>query len=372
MTTVDQLLAGPRGRGLCLELANRFTRDEDRFGSRPTHPFAELYFDTTWAMIGPGAARFGWGEPVERKPPTRAQLAEALEDVPLAPLTDELLFEALVVSVDEARYWQEPYEDDVVATWPELQPGLRRIAEHVVASPLIGWWSEPMAPEQYVVIHDADREPRTASAEATLGGWRWQIAEEEATAERERPADPTENWSGSWWSLPPFELTTTSGPGPLGHPTGVRLVEDWLGWEHATAHRARIPAGARVFELDGADAWAELCRHAPVDVTASKRHDWYRTTGRDGRWVIPDWEQVARRFDAIHLTVDGYLEAATRTIDIDDDTASVLAGWGPGETRWLVDVDVDDDPATHWALNKETDSWEPVAPEPRKGAASAE
>jgi len=54
-----------------------------------------------------------------------------------------------------------------------------------------------------------------------------------------------------------------------------------------------------------------LCAQFPLEVTALKRHDWYRTTGRDGSWVIPDWSQVAHDYDGVHLSIAGYLTAAT-------------------------------------------------------------
>ncbi len=65
----------------------------------------------------------------------------------------------------------------------------------------------------------------------------------------------------------------------------------------------------------GAADWAHLCRTYPLDVTNSRRHDWYRVTGRGGRWLLPDWSRVADDWDAVHLSGWGYLTAATREID---------------------------------------------------------
>ena len=92
---------------------------------------------------------------------------------------------------------------------------------------------------------------------------------------------------------------------------------------------------ARVIEITGPDDWAALCRQHPLDVSAARRHDWYRVTGRVGSWVIPDWRSVAAEADAVHLTVLGYLTAATRPIDVDGERATVLAGWNPDETFWF-------------------------------------
>lgn len=51
--------------------------------------------------------------------------------------------------------------------------------------------------------------------------------------------------------------------------------------------------------------------------------------------MLPDWSEVARRYDAVHLTATGYLRAAGIAIPVDGDRASVLAGWDPDATCWL-------------------------------------
>lgn len=89
------------------------------------------------------------------------------------------------------------------------------------------------------------------------------------------------------------------------------------------------------YEVRNADDWAELCRRYPFEVTASRGHDWYRVTGRAGRWLLPDWGRVAQEWDAVHLTAWAYLTAATREIRVDDEYASVIGGWAPDETYWL-------------------------------------
>lgn len=133
---------------------------------------------------------------------------------------------------------------------------------------------------------------------------------------------------------------------PTRGPVGALFAEDSPG-RSFTATRV-IPADhARILEITATDDWAALCRDFPLEVTWSHRGDWYRTTGRDSReagpWLIPDWSAVAQRWDAVHLTVAGYLNAATRCIAVPGtymatagkDAASVVAGWGPDVTYWL-------------------------------------
>ena len=114
-----------------------------------------------------------------------------------------------------------------------------------------------------------------------------------------------------------------------------------------------------MWEIDGPGAWTDLVRRYPMDVTSARLHDWYRTTGRAGTWLVPDWSEVAADYDAVHLTVAGYLTTATRALPVDATTATVLAGWNPDQTWWLTDIleavspdperwhHPDDDPAGH-------------------------
>ncbi|WP_337330840.1 hypothetical protein [Microbacterium bandirmense] len=135
-------------------------------------------------------------------------------------------------------------------------------------------------------------------------------------------------------------------------------MEDSMGWERGLAYRATIATTARVFEVDGPHAWAELCRRFPITVTDLKRHDWYRTTGRAGEWVIPDWAAVAEHYDGVHLQTGAYLEAAGTAIPVDDERASVIAGWNPGETYWLTSaIRFDDSPRAWVSPDGQGDAW---------------
>lgn len=104
-------------------------------------------------------------------------------------------------------------------------------------------------------------------------------------------------------------------------------------------------------EIDGAQAWAELCRHHSVDVTAERRHDWSRVTGRAGPWVVPDWATIARDYHGVHLTAAAYLGVAGTPIRVDGRSASLVAGWNPDQTYWLSDVPVPA-PGQVWALGE--------------------
>ncbi len=134
-----------------------------------------------------------------------------------------------------------------------------------------------------------------------------------------------------------------------------------MGWTHARTWPVQPPHDARVLELAGPAAWAGLVERFQLDVTASRRHDWWRATGRDGAWAIPDWAAVAEVYDAIHLTVDGYLATVGRALPVDTPAghaATVLAGWDPGVTWWLTDVLPGLGEPTDWRSDHE--HWRPA------------
>lgn len=164
-------------------------------------------------------------------------------------------------------------------------------------------------------------------------------------------------WSGTWWSTPPFAIARTTPELFDGSPAGLWFVEDSMGWEHALTFRLGAPANLRVYEIDSAEAWAHLCREFPLEVTASKRHDWFRTTGRDGEWVIPDWAAFAERYDLIHLQIAAYLAAAGTAIHVTDRTASVIAGWAPDTSFWFTDRVRYVDAPIAWERIESNDSW---------------
>ena len=357
----DLLMRGPRGRRLLLEYAiasDRLHDPEYREDSFNAGVFLASYHldpgkGTSVQLIGDVGA--------EIQEVTPAEVAARLETVALAEVTPELLRDCLAESVDSARYWQEGDGSDVLAATVEMQAPLRRVAEHVAASVHAEWWGEPVAECSQWQVEWDDAPPHEIMTDptASLRKVQDQIIEEELVAKRERPSDVTANWSGTWWSRAPWELPSTTRTLFDGSPAGLWFVEDSLGWEQADTRRLGIPAGLRIFEIDTAEAWADLCARFPIEVTAQKRHDWYRTTGRDGAWVIPDWAKVAEHYDAVHLQVQAYLSAAGTAIPVDEQAATVIAGWDPDQTFWFTPNVRYIDEAVRWVLeeNGERTDW---------------
>ncbi|MFE4951982.1 hypothetical protein ACFQ9V_17910 [Leifsonia sp. NPDC056665] len=351
------LVAGPRGRRVCLDVATPWPTGE----LTEPDPLVDALFLAAHEREGGGVvvlystddpADTGSDGPHELPPaPAAAEIARMLAARPVAtPDADELLDE-LEQTVSAARYWQEPDGHDQLAAEPELAAVLRAGADAIASAEAAQWWATPQQPDDQWSVEFFDDRPddagpvgedlpeRYAPAAEALAHWRREFGEEEERSRRDYlRGDLPEHHGGSWWSVPPHMLPrTTRGLADDG-ALGLRLVEDGLGWRYAGLTRTTVRAGARVYEIDGPGSWAELCERFPLDASASRRGDWLRTTGRDGRWLIPDWPRVAEAYDGVHLTVLGYLSTAGRAIPVVDDWATVLAGWDPDATYWLTDA----------------------------------
>lgn len=365
----DDLLAGPRGRRLCLLYATQDAGPDSAAAEELR--VAAMYASMGRSNDGGGTRYVSAASYIGDVPASGVfqvpdvspgEVAHLLHTVPLAQPNDRAMIRSLADAVDNARYWQEPDDEDVLLALPEIRAALPRIAELIVSSAENLWWmTRADAHTQWVVAFPPSRAPTPPDSLTTvqrLDRWRAAAIEEESTAQRDRPTDPTKRYSGTWWSAPVFAATATTRALPELGPVGMWLVEDSFGDDIATASRVAVPADATIYEITDAEAWAELCRRYPLEVTASRRHDWYRTTGRAGRWVIPDWSQVAEDYDAVHLTVAAYLSAAGRAIPVDEDRASVIAGWDPDKTYWLRDIGEAAPGDTANAAARDTERWQ--------------
>jgi len=78
----------------------------------------------------------------------------------------------------------------------------------------------------------------------------------------------------------------------------------------------------------------------------------WRVTRWTGTWLIPDFTAVAEDYDAVHLSIAGYLATAGRVLPVGD-SCTVLAGWDPDQTYWLTDTLTVAGPATIWTQTGE-------------------
>src|SRR5690348_15038461 len=145
---------------------------------------------------------------------------------------------------------------------------------------------------------------------AAVLAWRADTLERESSA-ADWPDDPRAPYSGSWWSTPALSgLRRSTRRLESTGPVGLHLIEDAFSWTSAQCWPLQVHPDASVFEIGGPDDWTELVRRYPLAVTKSRRHDWWRATGHDFEWAIPDYHAVAADYDAVHLSVAGYLSTA--------------------------------------------------------------
>lgn len=327
VVSAAEIVSGPRGRRLCLEtvLAADETLGAAVFDASraflPTDGSVVTFGDTAALAASPLA-------PVVLADAIRAVSDVALDDV---IASEQALLGCLVATVDAAAYWQAPDHVDQLAYTPAVRAALSRMAERLAAAGVLERWSSAAAGAQWRVEFATESSDAAWPGDAprALAKWRQRAACMEVQYAGVRPEAGVQ-LTGIWWSRP-LEVAATTGDW-AGIPCGLGLVEDGQGWESALVTGAR--GTGHLLELDAA-TWADLCRRHPFEVTASSGSDWARATGRQGRWVIPDWAAVAEEWDAVHLPIAPYLALAGRVIDVGDGAASVIAGWDPDCTVWL-------------------------------------
>ncbi|MBO1901173.1 hypothetical protein J4H92_04320 [Leucobacter weissii] len=141
---------------------------------------------------------------------------------------------------------------------------------------------------------------------------------------------------GDWQSIPLIPGVFLSSEPQPGLPATLLLGnEDDFGDEEATINASIRETGPmRVWEIDGPADWVRLVDAAPAEATTSR--DGYWGANETGwRWEIPDWEAVAEEFDAVHVTVNGYLDTSCVPLETGSGARTMFVGWGPGITVWL-------------------------------------
>ena len=129
--TADALLAGPRGRSLCVNLL------DDRLaplGRRVRGAWAGRAALRTDREIRCAAAR-------------KLSECAGIADLSGTPFDGSALLAGLRAAVDFAWYWQEPDDEDRGFAGEAAREALRPVAEAVVAAagaPDVRWWTAPV------------------------------------------------------------------------------------------------------------------------------------------------------------------------------------------------------------------------------------
>lgn len=378
---VDDLMAGPRGRTLLLELvlqqadpgdwlpgANVFTAEA------ALDPSPGVRYLREDAGVASASDKEWHDEPQLGLDEMIARIGDSLERIAALDRADRVdSVEAMADVVTGARYWQEPSGRQLLADRPELRAGLRRVAQRIGTDPRLAWWAAAMdrddqllartwdaAEQGHAILRD---EVVTDSAELLR---RWRVpTPARRWWQRRAPSQDGQQFDDAsvWWSTPPYGLAVTTRALLLGAPARLWWREDDLGPDRAESRRVRVTADVRVLEIGTEHDWIDLCRRFPLEVTASRAANWQLATGAQGRVVIPDWAAVAQHHDAVHLSVVGYLRTAGRAlaVDLPDGAATtVLAGFSPDETWWLADRLTPAGPRSTW-VGENGGAWRPGA-----------
>jgi len=263
------------------------------------------------------------------------QFRKTIRDADLSRIsncTDEVeLLNFVAASVGSARYWQNPDEIDEILADAAGTEELRRVAEALGSAPASAWWPSALALTEQVLVDWRPKgtpPPHLTGARTVLHNWKQATLAEEKTG-----------GGGTWWS-PPIEpelAETTRHLSNLG-AVALLLLEDSCGDIFGDCWNVRCRQQPRVYELNGPKEWTELVGRYALEVTQGRRGAWVMATGLDVRWFLPDWSRVAEDFDAVHLSVSGYLAISGRPLLLDDRKATFLAGWDPDKTFWLADM----------------------------------
>lgn len=415
-------MASPRGRSLVFGLAGREPEEGHPRCKAEGEPWTEVERAYVDLMEASHLAQYlidrqrenllvvyGLDEDQMSQSVLPAEVAQKLRRIQRSEPTQTALRHAMCELIAGAMYWQPPHPDVILAEDPDMQNALLPFAHALVDSGLTDSWArtldrdnqwslawddsehrgilpavfsaDPATPmdlarvtrKDLTTVIDDDM-PGATSAQR-LEAWTAEVLASEARYRLDFVRNPYQEVSGQWPSTPHHGLWSSTSTWGDEEPVGLDLVEDDCGLERARACHLVIGPNARICEINRPDDWAELCRRYPLDVSAQRRNVWFETTGRKGRWVIPDWSRVAEEFDGVHVSLAGYLRTAGVVVVVgdhslveasaslpaagntDDLTASLMAGWNPDATYWLNDVITGIAEVVDWSFDDERDEW---------------
>jgi hypothetical protein len=301
---------------------------------------AHRLYDRVWSTWFDAAGHLGDTARLDALVRSLDEVDVRLDGVWRDPVT---FLEPVADTVAFAMYWQPPREEELITADPQVRAALRPLAAAIAGAPATAWWNSPVDLNALRSTHwvdDHSPTPALTGAATNLLKWREQTVAQNLTARSNRPPRPSIQYSGTWWSAPTM-ASLVSTTRPLANLGAIQLSwhEDSMGFQDATIWSLETVRPPKVWEITQPQAWVDLVQTYPLDVTYECRDDWQRTTGREGTWYIPDWNAVATDWDAVHLSVAGYLTTATRALPLaDGDAATMLAGWNPDQTWWLTDI----------------------------------
>ncbi len=140
---------------------------------------------------------------------------------------------------------------------------------------------------------------------------------------------------------------TSTAANPSSSLLAGRVYEaiEWPLEQPVQQFRLAVSSAARVFEVDGPDAWHRLCvayqatREERPPIPSVGHWGWSAHPGAgpplgDNDRLVPDWSAVARDWDAVHVSLGGLLTSEQVRVDTSAGWTE-LWGWGAEQTLWL-------------------------------------
>jgi hypothetical protein len=254
--------------------------------------------------------------------------------------------------------------------WPLLTAARQElcpVAEAVVtAVARYGWWDPVQRSDQRLLVWDDHDERRGETVEDVVrAGVERACRENDEGLARSRPRlRPGRRRGARWWSAPDFApLTWTTGAvEPLPTTALLGFVDTHQPFEPtgASVLSVKVEDEARVYEVADPEDWQRLVERFPMDVTGTHDGEWRDWGNVAGPWTLPDWSEVMKDFDGVHMTVGGFVTSCGLALPVGK-TFTMLTGWIPDATLWLHDVTVDRQVLGRWYGTPTTDVAEVMA-----------
>lgn len=221
-------------------------------------------------------------------------------------------FQLLSRAINTTTVWAHDYEN-VVKNLLEQGKALHSLAEAVLREPGSSWWFGPL-----------DRSAQI-TAERWGEGWRASnpVPPKRVPSQWERYARKP------GWSQP----TSTLRNGATSFLYNMAVgTGDLFGLSPPVyCDRLQIRPDARIYEVDGTDAWHRLCTTYPARFEPPVESE--NVVVSHGL-IVPDYAAAARDWDAVHITIGALLTAAQVRVD-GDDGWSMLWGFDAEMSIWM-------------------------------------
>lgn len=245
----------------------------------------------------------------------------------------EVAIEAAAKALFEMLPWMMPNHDANVETALAEGPRLVDFARSLLGVPEAGWLFAPLDRSAQLWFSEDGNPPDPSKLLTPSAEW----------ANSERYHQEPMNYQRGSFRMAFFSSTAVEGS------TSVligRVLEaiDWPVQPPVQQFRLVVSSSARVFEVDGPDAWHRLCVAYPAppyepEPVPEGHVGWSPYPGADPPLglddrLVPDWSAVARDWDAAHVSLGGLL--ASEQVRVDTPAGwTELWGWGAERTVWL-------------------------------------